>query len=98
MDARVQSGGRPNNSESLALLTTVPAEVVFFDIVYAPLETVLLRQARLTGHRTLNGKGMNIAQAADAFFNCVFKMYLQQNKRWHEGTYQQVLETMYAVW
>ncbi len=37
------------------------------DIVYFPLETELLRQARLRGCKTLNGKGMAVFQAADAF-------------------------------
>lgn len=37
------------------------------DIVYFPLETELLKQARARGCRTLDGKGMAVFQAADAF-------------------------------
>lgn len=37
------------------------------DIVYFPLETELLREARLRGCRTLNGSGMAVHQAAEAF-------------------------------
>ena len=37
------------------------------DIVYFPLETVLLREARLRGCRTLDGTGMVVFQAASAF-------------------------------
>jgi shikimate dehydrogenase len=37
------------------------------DIVYFPLETELLREARERGCRTLNGSGMAIHQAAGAF-------------------------------
>ncbi len=37
------------------------------DIVYFPLETELLKQAHARGCRTLNGKGMAVFQAADAF-------------------------------
>lgn len=37
------------------------------DIVYFPLETELLRNARARGCRVLDGSGMAIAQAADAF-------------------------------
>ena len=37
------------------------------DIIYRPLETELLRQARRLGCRTLHGGGMVVAQAADAF-------------------------------
>jgi shikimate dehydrogenase len=37
------------------------------DVVYFPLETQLLRQARLLGCRVLDGSGMVIRQAAQAF-------------------------------
>jgi shikimate dehydrogenase len=37
------------------------------DIVYFPLETPLLREARAKGCATLDGKGMAVFQAADAF-------------------------------
>jgi shikimate dehydrogenase len=36
------------------------------DIVYRPLETELLRQARAIGCRTLDGGGMAVLQAAHA--------------------------------
>jgi shikimate dehydrogenase len=37
------------------------------DIIYRPLETELLRLARATGCRTLNGGGMVVFQAVEAF-------------------------------
>jgi shikimate dehydrogenase len=37
------------------------------DIVYFPLETELLRQARLRGCRTMSGGGMAVFQAVGAF-------------------------------
>jgi shikimate dehydrogenase len=37
------------------------------DIVYFPLETELLRQARMLGCRTLECGGMAVFQAAEAF-------------------------------
>lgn len=37
------------------------------DIVYFPLETALLKQARARGCRVLDGRGMAVFQAADAF-------------------------------
>jgi shikimate dehydrogenase len=37
------------------------------DIVYFPLETVLLREARARGCPTLDGSGMAVFQAASAF-------------------------------
>lgn len=42
-------------------------ELWVVDIIYFPLETELLRQARRTGCRVLNGTGMVVAQAALAF-------------------------------
>jgi shikimate dehydrogenase len=52
--------------------TPVPAtllrpEMWVADIVYFPLETELLRQARVLGCRTMSGGGMAVFQAADAF-------------------------------
>lgn len=38
-----------------------------YDIVYAPLETPLLKQARERGLRTIDGLGMLVGQAAAAF-------------------------------
>jgi len=50
----------------------VPAEALrpgmwVADIVYRPLETALLKQARERGCRTLHGGGMVVFQAADSF-------------------------------
>lgn len=50
----------------------VPAELLrsdlwVADIVYFPLETELLRQARARGCRTMDGGGMAVFQAAEAF-------------------------------
>lgn len=87
-----------NQSESLALLCEASRETVVFDIVYSPLETTLLRQARLTGHRTLNGKGMNVAQAADAFFNRVMRADLDRRGLHNPATYRRILEVMSSVW
>ena len=43
-----------------------PARSIY-DIVYAPLETPLLREARARGLRTIDGLEMLIGQAAAAF-------------------------------
>jgi shikimate dehydrogenase len=87
-----------NNAASARLALAVPPEVRFFDIVYAPLETVMLRHARLTGHRTLNGKGMNIGQAADGFFDKVCRGYLEARGMHTPQTYERILQVMYQVW
>jgi shikimate dehydrogenase len=52
--------------------TAVPSEVLrpdlwVADVVYFPLETELLRQARARGCRTMSGGGMAVFQAAAAF-------------------------------
>jgi shikimate dehydrogenase len=52
--------------------TAVPVELLrrdlwVADIVYFPLETELLRQARLRGCRTMSGGGMAVFQAVGAF-------------------------------
>jgi shikimate dehydrogenase len=54
----------PGSAVPLALLR--PRQWVA-DIVYFPLETVLLREARRRGCRTLDGTGMVVFQAAAAF-------------------------------
>lgn len=48
-------------------LDSLRAESIVVDIVYRPLETRLLHQARLRGNRTVDGLGMLLHQAAPAF-------------------------------
>ena len=48
-------------------LDSLPREAAVADIVYNPLETALLRDARARGHRTMDGLGMLMHQAAPAF-------------------------------
>lgn len=48
-------------------LTPLPATATVYDIVYAPLETDLLKAARALGLKTLDGLEMLIGQAALAF-------------------------------
>ncbi len=45
----------------------VPPNAIVYDIVYAPLETPLLAEARARGLRTIDGLEMLIGQAAAAF-------------------------------
>jgi shikimate dehydrogenase len=45
----------------------VPPGAIVYDIVYAPLETPLLTEARARGHRTIDGLAMLIGQARVAF-------------------------------
>ena len=48
-------------------LEGLPLSAFVTDIVYAPLETDLLRQAKQRGHRTIDGLGMLLHQARPAF-------------------------------
>ena len=48
-------------------LGALPLEAMVSDAVYIPLETPLLAQARMRGHRTVNGLGMLLNQARPAF-------------------------------
>lgn len=48
-------------------LDALPRDALVTDIVYVPLETPLLYQARLRGHRTVDGLGMLLHQARPGF-------------------------------
>ena len=45
----------------------IPSHLTVFDLVYNPLETQLLRQARQSGARAIDGLGMLVRQGALAF-------------------------------
>lgn len=83
---------------SSRILTAVPASTCFVDLIYSPLETPMLAQARASGHLTLNGKGMNIAQAADAFVNKALIQHLTDSGFDLEEVYQRVFRTMESIW
>jgi shikimate dehydrogenase len=57
----------PNTGESIATADQMHSELTVFDIVYNPLETRLLREARIAGATTVNGMMMLIYQGAEAF-------------------------------
>ena len=42
-------------------------DVLFYDIIYNPKETNFLKEARLRGNKTMNGKKMFLYQARAAF-------------------------------
>jgi len=48
-------------------LDNLPTTALVFDAVYIPMETSLLKDARLRGNTTLNGLGMLLHQARPAF-------------------------------
>lgn len=59
--------GMTGNAPYLPDLSALPARAMVYDIVYAPLETPLLKAARDRGLATLDGLEMLIGQAALAF-------------------------------
>ena len=69
-----------------------------FDLIYAPLETRFLADARLAGHPILNGKWMNVAQAADAFATKVCATELRSHGIEPNTGYEQAFEIMAGVW
>ena len=59
-------GLRPRD-RALVRPSDFPRRTLFVDLIYKPAETNLLRRARQSGHRTLNGLGMLLYQGAEAF-------------------------------
>lgn len=96
--ARAASEGvADNNRRSLDLLSRLPVSARCFDLIYSPPETTLLRQARLSGHPTLNGRAMNVCQAVSGFFT-VMRDELGRRGLDTPETYGRVLEVMNSVW
>jgi shikimate dehydrogenase len=62
-------------------------EVIVYDLVYAPVETELLRSARARGMPTIDGLAMLIGQAAPAFE----LFYEETAPREHDGELREVL-------
>ena len=65
--------------------------------MYSPDETVLLRQARLRGHRTLNGKGMLIMQAAAGFVQRMARRHLEAAGHDPDALHDRVVAAMEAA-
>jgi shikimate dehydrogenase len=57
----------PRDQESLVPRELIRSDQVVFDIVYNPLETRLLREARAAGATVVAGLGMFVHQAAIQF-------------------------------
>ena len=59
--------GMAGMEETFADPRGLPADAIVTDIVYVPLETPLLRKARVRGLRTVDGLGMLLHQAVPGF-------------------------------
>ena len=60
-------GQAPMPEAVLRAIETAPSSLVVFDMIYDPHETDLLAAARRSGHRTVDGLALLIAQARHAF-------------------------------
>jgi shikimate 5-dehydrogenase len=87
-----------NNSTAANLISRLSPDAACFDLIYAPLETRFLADARLSGHPTLNGKWMNVAQAADAFARKVCPPELTRRGLESDEGYRRAFEIMARVW
>lgn len=61
------SGGMHGNAALDITLESLPTSAAVCDIVYNPLETELLKLARIRGHQTVDGLGMLMHQAVPSF-------------------------------
>jgi len=60
-------GMEPNVNQTLVAKELLQKDMVVFDIIYNPLETKLLKEAREIGAKCINGIEMLVQQAAEAF-------------------------------
>ena len=61
------SGGMAGAPPLQIAIESLPQTAAVCDLIYNPLETELLKQARARGHKTMNGLGMLMHQAVLAF-------------------------------
>jgi shikimate dehydrogenase len=87
-----------NHAASLRFVPQAAPHAAFFDLVYAPPETITLRHARWAGHPTLNGRGMILFQAAAAFCDYVVRLELQRSGLESAEARRAVLDAMAAAW
>lgn len=60
-------GMHPNTETTIAAAEELHSDLTVFDIVYNPLETRLLREAKAVGAKTISGVLMLVYQGAEAF-------------------------------
>jgi len=87
-----------NHAASVRFITRAAPTTAFFDLIYAPPETVMLRHARWSGRPTLNGQGMILYQAVAALCDWIARPELESRGLAHEAARQRVLEAMAAAW
>lgn len=87
-----------NQTASLAIASSIPQKVCFYDLIYFPEQTVFLRHAKMTGHRTQNGKGMIVCQAAIAFCKHLCAEQIRSRGLDERKAYSGVRAAMYGTW
>ena len=87
-----------NNQVSREIAVRVPVSSAAYDLIYAPVETVFLRHFRQSGHRVVNGKGMNVAQAVDGFCDRVCATYLADHEFDASAVRERVVKEMIRAW
>lgn len=96
--ARSAADIEANHARSRQRLRLLPRSAAVFDMVYAPSETVLLRHAREAGLRSLGGRWMMIAQAAEALVGHIGARVLAARGDDRESLRSQVVAAMAAAW
>jgi shikimate dehydrogenase len=86
-----------NHALSMRFATRAARRTAFFDLVYAPAETMTLRHARWAGHPSLNGQGMIVFQAAAAFVDHVVQPLLETHG-YDASVRERVVEVMALNW
>jgi shikimate dehydrogenase len=87
-----------NHRISMEIAHAVPRETIFYDLIYYPEETVFMRHARATGHRTTNGRGMIVAQAVESFFSHICRQALEKAGLHKPETRVLLREAMDGAW
>lgn len=86
-----------NHALSMLFVTRAARRTAFFDLVYAPAETTMLRHARWAGHPVLNGQGMIVFQAAAAFTDHIVQPLLEA-RDFDPSVRERVVEVMALNW
>lgn len=81
------AGGMAGHDPLEIDLKRLPPSAIVYDIVYEPLETPLLAQARALGLRTLDGLDMLIGQAAASFWH----LFEGEPPRQHDAELRELL-------
>ncbi len=86
-----------NQAAAETALAACRPSAAFVDAVYSPDETVLLRGARLRGHRILNGKDMLVMQAAAGFVQRMGRAHLEAAGHDPDALHDRVVAAMEAA-